>query len=130
MSNPESPLARAIRVAVGRTGYARVVPNVTGLFRRPYDESRVRCGLGTGGADLVGVVMVDVVICRILGARKFGRVFCLEVKTPRGKTSPQRRKHQAAWRATVRRWGGFACVVRSVDEALAAVERARRGESE
>jgi hypothetical protein len=37
---------------------------------------------------------------------------------------------QEQWMALVRRGGGFACVVRGVDEARAAVERCRAGASQ
>ena len=71
----------------------------------------VRYGLGVGSADLVGLIAPS------------GRFFALEVKGPKGKCSPD----QVAWLAFVRSMGGYAAVVRSVPEALAAVEEARRG---
>jgi hypothetical protein len=73
-------------------------------------EHLVRYGLGVGGADLVG--LVD------------GRFFALEVKTIRGAI----RGSQRAWLDLVRRYGGFAAVVRSVEEAVDAVAACRRGE--
>jgi hypothetical protein len=55
-----------------------------------------------------------------------GRLLALEVKRPgEYPTEDQRR-----WLAFVRSMGGFACVVRSVGEAIAAVQRARDGASE
>lgn len=57
---------------------------------------------------------------------KIARFVSLEVKTETGKTTQE----QDLWLALVRAFGGFACVVRSVDEALAAIERARNGEYE
>ena len=72
----------------------------------------MRYGLAVGSADLIGC----------LG----GRFIALEVKAAAGRTSPEQRQ----WLDLVRRNGGFAAVVRSVDEARAAIARARRGERE
>jgi hypothetical protein len=51
----------------------------------------------------------------------------LEVKRAKGGVLSARQK---LFLALVRRMGGFAAAVRSVEEARAALERARRGESE
>ena len=72
---------------------------------------------GTGSNDLIG----------ILGPH--GRWFVIETKDPDGKTTKDRAAKQAAFRATVRRLGGFAAVVHDEAEALQALERARNGES-
>jgi len=72
---------------------------------------RVRYGLAPGSADLIG-------ICG-------GRFIAIEVKTPTGRVSPD----QATWLECVRRAGGFAAVVRSVEDARAAIVRARNGET-
>lgn len=69
-------------------------------------------GLPKGSADLVGILA--------------GRFIAIELKSPTGRVSPE----QTAWLACVRRFGGFACVIRSVPEALEAIARARAGESE
>ena len=53
------------------------------------------------------------------------RFFALEVKTPKGRVSPE----QVQFIDLVNRSGGYAAVVRSVDDAVHAVERAVRGES-
>ena len=60
------------------------------------------------------------------GADLGGRFVALEVKAPAGRTSPEQRQ----WLDLVRRNGGFAAVVRSVDEARAAIARARTGAKE
>lgn len=72
--------------------------------------ARVRYGLAVGSADLIGCLD--------------GRFVALEVKTPTGRATPEQR----LWLDLVRRHGGFAAVVRSVDEARAAIARARQGE--
>lgn len=74
------------------------------------DGTTLRYGLAVGSADLVGVCA--------------GRFFALEVKGPKGRVSDE----QKQWIALVRSKGGFAAVVRSVEDALAAVERCRKGE--
>lgn len=73
---------------------------------------RVRYGLAVGSADLIGCLD--------------GRFIALEVKTAVGRASLEQRQ----WLDLVRRHGGFAAVVRSVDEARAAIARARKGEIE
>lgn len=106
--NRETVIMRNVRLALNRTGRARLVRNNVGV-----DAAHgIRYGLGVGSADLVGML-------------RSGRVFCLEVKAG-GRTT----REQAAWLASVRRWGGFAAVVRSVEDAMAALERAEQGESE
>lgn len=100
-------LLAAVKKAINNDGRARVARNTVG-----FDEDRaVRYGLGIGSADLVGIV------------RGSGRVFALEVKTDRGRTSPE----QDTWLESVRRMGGFAAVVRSEEEAMSAVKRATQG---
>lgn len=70
-------------------------------------------GLPKGSADLVG----------ILGP--FGRWISLEVKTGRGRLRPEQEAHLEL----VRKRGGFAAVVHTPEDAVAAIARARRGES-
>lgn len=105
----ESDIQTAIRVRLGAEPDLMLMRNAIGapLFAAHY-------GLPKGSADLVGLIAPS------------GRFFALEVKTSTGRVRPE----QVRWLAAVRRFGGFGCVVRSVEEALAAIERARRGESE
>ena len=77
-------------------------------------ERFVRFGLTKGASDLLGVLAPD------------GRIVAIELKSARGRTTPE----QDAFLAGIRAFGGFACVVRSADEARAAIERARKGEME
>lgn len=112
---PEAALTKRIRVALAKDGRARLVVNFVGLVV-PYmqkDAQPVHAGLGKGSADLVGIL-------------KGGRAMALEVKTPTGAVRPE----QVTWMQAFRAWGGFACVVRSEADAVAAVERAIRGESQ
>lgn len=115
----ETPLMQQIRAAVNRTGRGRLMRNNTVLAvawarRNEPDARPIECGLGRGGADLVGLLVPS------------GRGFALEVKTPTGRLSDDQRR----WLASFRKCGGFATCVRSVDEALSALERAQAGASE
>ena len=80
---------------------------------------RLVYGLAVGSADLVGILAVR---DGATGAA-VGRFVAIEVKRPGEKARPE----QAQWLALVRRMGGFACVVVSVEEARAAIDRARGG---
>lgn len=106
----EAAIQHAIRAAVVRTGRATLWRNSVGFDR----ERNVKYGLGLGSPDLVGCLFPS------------GRLFALEVKTPTGRVSPD----QKLWHGAARKLGAFVAVVRSVDEALAALERAHNGESE
>jgi hypothetical protein len=75
---------------------------------------RIRYGLAVGSSDLIGIIMPE------------GRFIALEVKSATGRPTPE----QERFLDLVRRSGGFAAVVRSVEDVRAAVERARRGESQ
>ncbi len=109
----ERDIQNACRLAVGALSDVRIFRNSTGQLR-DHRNVPVKFGLAVGSADLIGVLAPS------------GRFLSLEVKTAKGRTTPE----QDTWAEMVRRFGGFACVVRSAEEALAAVERARKGESQ
>ena len=74
---------------------------------------RVAYGVGgTGGADLLGIVA--------------GRFCAFEIKRPREKP----RADQARFLNLVRLKGGFAAVVTSKEEMVAAIQRAREGKKQ
>jgi hypothetical protein len=81
----------------------------------------IRYGLCPGSADLVGLVS----LATPDETRRFGRFFALEVKRP----GEHMRPDQTRWANLVRELGGFVAEVDSGTAALAALERARRGES-
>lgn len=90
----------------------------------------VRTGLGVGSADVI--FSVDVPWIRDV-FRSVARIGWLECKDPAKRTKTQegaaRDGHQLSWAEAMRRKGHFvAHGVTSVAEALAAVERCRRGE--
>ena len=117
----ETGLSAAIQDALALEPGLLLFRNSTGLFRA--HGHRVRAGLGNGSADLIGLLTVGVRPNSSSPAAPWGRFMALEVKRPGEKPEP----HQDAWLASVRERGGFAAVVRSVDEARAAVTRARSG---
>lgn len=99
----EAQIQAEIRLALNATGRVRLLRNSCG-----YDhDKRVRYGLGEGSPDLIGVL-------------RNGRVFCLEVKKPGGRMSPQ----QVAWWRFAQQWGVQGGVATSVPEALALLEQA------
>jgi hypothetical protein len=69
---------------------------------------RITYGLGVGSPDLFGALS--------------GRAFGLELKTPTGRSSPE----QERWAYAARGRGVEVVVVRSVEEAEAAIEALRR----
>jgi hypothetical protein len=123
MSQRETVLMTDIRAALVKDDRARVWRNNVGQtpclceacrfivcsrcaakFRNP-----VRYGLAVGSSDLVGII------------RPTGRFIGLEVKTDKGIVSEE----QEAWIQTVRRFGGVASVVRSVEDALGVLDAAK-----
>jgi len=103
----EGQIQDAIRLALTDEPGLVLWRNNTGVAE--HRGARVRYGLAVGSADLIGCLD--------------GRFVALEVKTPVGRATPEQRQ----WLDLVRRNGGFACVVRSVEEAHAAIARARTG---
>jgi hypothetical protein len=106
----EGAIQDAIRVALSGEPGLVLWRNNVGIAE--HRGQRVRYGLAVGSADLVGCLD--------------GRFVALEVKTATGRAAPEQR----LWLDLVRRYGGFAAIVRSVDEARAAVARARAGDSQ
>ncbi len=110
----EAEILHGVRLALGREADVVLWRNTGGYTEEwsPNGTTRgIRYGLTTGAADLVGVLAPS------------GRWFALEVKSAKGQLTPE----QTLWLALVRRMGGFAGVVRSVDDARAALVRARAG---
>tara|TARA_B100000949_G_C14026130_1_gene343438 strand:- start:141 stop:473 length:333 start_codon:yes stop_codon:yes gene_type:complete len=107
----ENQIQNDIRIAVGQLPDVVIWRNESGVAE--HKGRYVRYGLCKGSADLIGVLAPK------------GRFVALEVKTPRGRVS----KEQNMFLNLVRSQGGFACVVRSVEEALQAISRAKNGET-
>lgn len=109
MANPEAILQNEIRLALGRERDLALWRNSAGVAEA--HGRKIRFGLVTGASDLIGI-------------GPGGRFFALEVKTPTGRPTPE----QLQFIELIRSRGGFACIVRSVEDARSALERARRGE--
>ena len=117
-ANPETPIQQRIRLALGMEPDLYLMRNhVGGSEEYDIEADKVRhqrFGLAKGSADLVGILSPT------------GRWFCLEVKTAKGATLDD----QLRWHALARKFGAFVAIARSPEEARAALDRARRGESE
>jgi len=113
--NRHTQLCREIMIAIGAIPGVIVGANPTGLATYTGDRGstwRVHYGWPSseGGPDLLAVVA------------PLGRLVALEVKTGSGRARPEQRAVHAALAAV----GAVVAVVRSVDEARAAIEKARR----
>lgn len=110
----ERDIQHAILEALGADPRVRLLRNNVGVAE--IHGRRVAYGVGgPGGSDLIGLLPAA-----------GGRFIALEIKTDRGRVSPEQEQFIRA----IRRNGGFAAVVRSVDDARAAVDRAIAGASE
>lgn len=82
-------------------------------FRNNVDQrGRVKCGLGTGSADIVGLL-------------KSGRFFAIECKTPRGGLPSDQ---QVAWGNAVLKSNGYWGIARSPEQAIELVRMWQRWE--
>lgn len=109
----ETALKKRIRVALAASG-ALAWNNPIGLAKMP-SGGWVEFGLCEGSADLVGIVKV---------AGGIGRFFGVEVKVPK---TGRIRDAQERWAAVVRRWGGYVCFARSVEDAMTGFRECQAG---
>lgn len=109
----EAEIQQQIRLALGRESDLVLWRNTVGVGTMA-DGSKQRFGLAVGSSDLIGILAPT------------GRFVALEVKSEKGRM----RDEQRLFLDLVRARGGFAAVVRSVEDARAALERAREGASE
>jgi hypothetical protein len=138
----EAEIQQAIRLALGMEPGLVLWRNQVGMATHVASNGAMSRAVpygvgGKGGSDLVGILTMHVsTTCDpndtethypCLGhEREVGRFVALEIKRPGGKPT----KEQIEFIALVRSLGGFACVVTSVEEAHAAIERARHGENQ
>lgn len=106
-ATPEGKLLLAIKAALHKEPGLLLWRNSVGATK--HEGRLVTYGLAVGSADFIG--LLD------------GRFIALEAKTAAGRLSDA----QSSFLDMVRRFGGFACVVRSAADAVAAIARARRG---
>lgn len=111
----EADIQHAIRLAIGSRPDVTIWRNNTGVAK--HRGSAVRYGLCVGSSDLIGVLTMP---------DGTGRFLALECKTPTG--TPTR--EQLLFLELVRKRGGFAAIVRSVEDARQAINRALTGARE
>ena len=114
-------LALDVDVMALRINSGRILLQGRAIQLAPAGTSDI-LGLVTHRRAVVALGIIDEVV-------GFGVFFALEVKVPGSRTKPERAAKQAAFREDVRRLGGFAAEVDSVEAALDAIKRAKRGES-
>ncbi len=104
--------AHVFRNNVGSTGVlcAACKPKVCERCRKRFSVP-VKYGLSIGSGDLIGLTMN-------------GGFISIEVKTPTGTVKPE----QHLWHDFINKFGGNAYIVRSVEDAISAVEEACNGE--
>ena len=98
--------------------YAKVDPK-TGKAGQPF---YVKAGLGTGSPDLVGIQAMGVTYQG--RSLLLGRFFAPEIKVD----GEDPRANQEEWAERARLYGACVPTLRSVEDAVAALERARKGE--
>jgi hypothetical protein len=108
----ERNIQQEIRIASALVPELTLWRNSTGVAERA--GRTLRYGLCRGSSDLIGILAPT------------GRLCAWECKTEVGRLSEEQR----LFLAHVRSRGGFACVVRSVEEFLESVKRAKEGLSE
>lgn len=121
---PESKLQRDIRAAFAHMPDLWCYRNNQGTFQvRPGEWHHF--GLPKGSADLICSLRVRAFLANRPPhpPLDLARFVALETKSAAGKLT----KEQRDWGRSVQVGGGFYAVVRSVAEAMAAIERARQG---
>ena len=107
----ESALVASIRLALGRDSRVVLWRNNAGSALQDFGAGGMRplrYGLCVGSSDLIGIVAPH------------GRLIALEVKTASGRVT----REQQQFLNLVEKMGGVARVVRSVDDAVRAVDAA------
>jgi hypothetical protein len=104
-------LQNKIRLAVGKLKDARLFRNNVGLFKTK-DGRNIQTGLCVGSSDLIGFKTITVTPEMV--GQKVAIFTAIEVKTEKGKVSPE----QSKFIEIVRSFGGIGAVVRSVDDAV------------
>ena len=108
----ETDLQQRIRLALGTRPDLRLFRNNTGTLPDPRTGRPVQFGLARGSADLIGYRTVTITPDMV--GQQIAVFTSLEVKTPTGRIRPE----QTNWLHTIKRAGGIAAIVRSVDDAI------------
>ena len=112
----ETDLQQRIRLALGTRPDVRLFRNNTGTLPDPRTGRPVQFGLARGSADLIGYRTVTITPDMV--GQQVAVFTSLEVKTPTGRIRPE----QTNWLHTIKRAGGIAAIVRSVDDARDAID--------
>jgi hypothetical protein len=112
----ETDLQQRIRLALGQRPDVRLFRNNTGTLPDPRTGRPVQFGLARGSADLIGYRTVTITPDMV--GQQVAVFTSLEVKTPTGRIRPE----QTNWLHTIKRAGGIAAIVRSVDDARDAID--------
>lgn len=115
----ESALQRDVRLHLGQKPDLIIWRNNAGRVFNEESQQWIQYGLCVGSSDLIGVLTVP---CE-WPLQCLGRFFAAEIKTRTGRVTPE----QDAFLALVNAKGGYACVIRSVEEAEEHYQRARKG---
>ena len=108
----ETDLQQRIRLALGTRPDLRLFRNNTGTLPDPRTGRPVQFGLARGSADLIGYRTVTITPDMV--GQQVAVFTSLEVKTPTGRIRPE----QTNWLHAIKRAGGIAAIVRSVDDAI------------
>jgi hypothetical protein len=103
----ERDIQHAIRLASAEFSGLTLWRNSTGVADTA-NGTKQRFGLCKGSSDLIGILAPA------------GRLVAIEIKSETGRLRPE----QELFLELVRKHGGFACVVRSVEEFREAMQRA------
>ena len=112
----ETDLQQRIRLALGQRPDVRLFRNNTGTLPDPRTGRPVQFGLARGSADLIGYRTVTITPDMV--GQQVAVFTSLEVKTPTGRIRPE----QTNWLHTIKRAGGIAAIVRSVEDARDAID--------
>lgn len=123
----EAEIQHEVRLALGTQSGCVFYRNNVGVaeFVSPAGQvSRVRYGLSEGSSDLIGLVAVP--ITQAMVGQVIGRFCALELKAVGASTEKERREKQEMFRNLVNRMGGYAEVLNDPQQAIPALQRARR----
>lgn len=107
--------ARLFRNNVGNFWSGRPVKSKPGIVALK-NPRRVQCGLANGSGDLIGIRTITIREEDV--GKQIGQFVSLEVKGERTRTKDE----QIAWAEFVRKRGGLAGIVRTIEEAEAILE--------
>ncbi len=107
--------AAGTRVFRNNTGKGKIAARDCAYCQK--NGSWIEWGLSVGSSDLIGIhrhlVTEDDV------GEHLGLFFGAEIKTPKGKVSPE----QEVWQKTIRQFGGISEILRSEEDAITLLKR-------